>query len=123
MASAIVLKTAKKKLGLDECELFVSGAAPIATEVLSYFGSVDINVVEVYGMSENTGPMTVVVADKWTPGTVGWPLDGVELRLDHVAGRDREGEGEVGRLNSNGTLSITGRIKELIITEGGENIA
>jgi long-chain-fatty-acid--CoA ligase ACSBG len=156
MASAIVFKTAKKKLGLDECELFVSGAAPIATEVLSYFGSVDINVVEVYGMSENTGPMTVGVADKWTPGTVGWPLDGVELRLDHVAGRDREGEGEVcfkgrhimlgymydenktrdaidedgwlhsgdvGRLNSNGTLSITGRIKELIITEGGENIA
>lgn len=157
VAEKIVFNTAKKKLGLDACVLFVSGAAPIATEVLAYFGSLDIHVVEVYGMSENTGVMTVGTMDKVRPGTCGTPVDGTELRIDHVPGRDKEGEGEVcvrgrhvmlgymydaektratiddngflhsgdvGRIDpKTGALSITGRIKELIITEGGENIA
>jgi len=113
-------------------------------------------VLELYGMSECTGPMTVSFSDYFKVGSCGPAIPGCELKIDHVEGRDKKGEGEicyrgrhimlgymkepaktreaidpqgflhsgdVGRIDEHGLLYITGRIKELIIGAGGENIA
>ena len=152
-----LLKKAKAALGLQECRVFLSGAAPITLDTLNYFGSLTINIVEVYGMSENTGPQTCGKPSWFKAGTCGTTLPGVEIKIDHDPTRDKPGEGEVcfrgrhvmmgymhnaektaetidadGWLHSGDVgrvdpktelLGITGRIKELIITAGGENIA
>ena len=148
----------RAQLGLDRCQFMYTGAAPVTRETLEYFGSLGIKILELYGMSENTGPMTVS-NDRMNGariGAAGLPLSGCELKIDHLTGRDKPGEGEicfrgrhimmgylkddaktadaidtegwlhsgdVGSIDRYGLLHITGRIKELIITAGGENIA
>jgi len=130
-----------------------SAAAPITRETLEYFLSLNIIVTEVYGMSESTGPHTVSFPWAFRLGTVGKDLNGCTTRLDNpdaegngeicMSGRhvfmgylnaeektteaiDGEGwlhSGDVGKKDKDGYVSITGRIKELIITAGGENVA
>ena len=151
-----LLSKAKAAIGLQECRVFLSGAAPITKDTLNYFGSLTINIVEVYGMSENTGPQTCGMNKKFIAGTCGPVIPGAEIKIDLDKG-DKPGNGEVcfrgrhvmmgymhnqaktnetidedGWLRSGDVgmidpdtdmLSITGRIKELIITAGGENIA
>jgi long-chain-fatty-acid--CoA ligase ACSBG len=152
----LLLNKVRAALGLDRCRYCLSGAAPITTETLDYFGSLDIPIHQVYGMSECTGPATLDLPDRTKNGSVGPALPGIEIKLDHVEGRDKPNEGEicyrgrnvmmgymkneektaesidqdgwlhsgdVGRFDENGFVFITGRIKELIITAGGENIA
>ena len=129
-----------------------TGAAPIARETLDFFASLDIHVMELFGQSECTGPQTVNTPARWKLGTTGCDIPGTELRLikDEASKRDEicyrgrhifmgymknpektketidaEGwlhSGDVGTVDADGFLSITGRIKELIITAGGENI-
>ena len=157
LAAAFMKKKAHTALGLDQARVCLTGAAPIMKHTLDYFGMVGIHILEVYGMSENTGPQNVCQSNYFKAGTCGRPIPGVEIKIDHVAGRDKEGEGEIcfrgrhvmmGYLNNmaktkesidedgwlhsgdvgaidpkTDLLSITGRIKELIITAGGENIA
>ena len=156
-AKNFMRKKAHSRIGLDEARVCLTGAAPIMKHTLDYFGSIGIHILEVYGMSENTGPQNVCKPDYFKAGTCGLPIPGAEIKLDHVQGRDKEGEGEicfrgrhvmmgylnnvaktqesideegwlhsgdVGHIDPNtNLLSITGRIKELIITAGGENIA
>ena len=55
----------------EECRVFLSGAAPITLDTLNYFGSLTINIVEVYGMSENTGPQTCGKPSWFKAGTCG----------------------------------------------------
>eukprot|EP00808_Paulinella_micropora_P002732 g81620.t1 len=156
VANHIVFSKVKQVLGLDRSKFMLTAAAPISKSTLEYFGSLDIQVLEIYGMSENTGPQNVSLSTSFLAGSCGRPLPGCEVKIDHVAGRDIKGEGEilcrgrhvmmgymkdpaktaetiddegwlhtgdVGRVDENGLLYITGRIKELIITAGGENIA
>lgn len=156
LAKSIVFKKVRVNLGLSECRLMYTGAAPIAHATLEYFGSLDMPILELYGMSECTGPATVSKPGYFKVGSTGPALEGVEVRIHHVEGRDKAGEGEiiyrgrnvmmgymkdpaktaeaideegflhsgdVGRIDENGLLYITGRIKELIIGAGGENIA
>eukprot|EP00854_Cymbomonas_tetramitiformis_P009440 gene9440-11181_t len=157
LANKLVFSKAKAALGLDKAILLFSGAAPISLTTLEYFGQLDIYIQEVYGMSENTGPHSGGQVDYFQAGTCGVLMPGVETKIEHVDGRDLDGEGEIcmrGRhvmlgymkdaektkavIDSNGflhtgdvgridptthILKITGRIKELIITAGGENIA
>mmetsp|Transcript_589 Transcript_589/g.983 ORF Transcript_589/g.983 Transcript_589/m.983 type:complete len:705 (-) Transcript_589:81-2195(-) len=156
VADKMVFQTVKERLGLDRCKFFVSGAAPITRDTLSFFGSLDISIHEVYGMSECTGPSTLGTNAAFRIGTVGPAIPGVELKIDHDPNRDKPGHGEicyrgrnvmmgymkneqksaeaidkegwlhsgdVGHIDEFGLLAITGRIKELIITAGGENIA
>ena len=156
VAKKLVLTKIKAAIGLNCARLCISGAAPISKVTLDYFGSLNIHIVEVYGMSENTGPQTCGMNKKFIAGTCGPVIPGAEIKIDLDKG-DKPGNGEVcfrgrhvmmgymhnqaktnetidedGWLRSGDVgmidpdtdmLSITGRIKELIITAGGENIA
>lgn len=59
LANNLVFKKVRGVLGLDRCKLCVTGAAPITKETLEYFMSLNIPLVEIYGMSESSGPHTV----------------------------------------------------------------
>jgi long-chain acyl-CoA synthetase len=146
-ANRLVLSKLKPALGLGRARMCVSGAAPIAKEVLEFFGSLDIPIREVYGQSEDTGPTTINVIGKTRFGTVGALIPGVEVKIADdgeilVRGRNvfkgyyKEPEatrealvdgwlcsGDLGEISQDGFLSITGRKKEIIITAGGKNIA
>lgn len=160
MAKVLVYNNVKKALGLDQCQFFFYGAAPMDPKIRSYFLSLNIFLVNSYGMSESTGPQNF--SDIYTFDfrnlnafkEVGKKLPGTEEKivpLENSAkgegeicyrGRnlfmgyfknpeetnkaiDNEGflhSGDMGRIDKNGVLFITGRVKELIITAGGENI-
>jgi len=156
LAEKLVFATVKKTLGLERCKYLATSAAPIAKETLNFFGSVGLNVCEVYGMSEMTGPATLNPREWFKCGSVGMALPGMTIKIEHVDGRDNANEGEIcfkarsvmlgylhapektaecmdsegyihsgdiGYINEAGMLFISGRLKELIITAGGENIA
>ena len=125
----------------------VSGAAPIAPEILEFFYASGVPVMEGWGMTETTGVGTVGTLEDFKFGTVGKPLPGVEIR---IAGEDGEilmrgpnvfkeywknpeatadtlidgwlHTGDVGELDEEGFLKITGRKKDIIITAGGKNL-
>eukprot|EP00163_Fabomonas_tropica_P005035 TRINITY_DN1448_c0_g1_i1.p1 TRINITY_DN1448_c0_g1~~TRINITY_DN1448_c0_g1_i1.p1 ORF type:complete len:643 (+),score=268.24 TRINITY_DN1448_c0_g1_i1:47-1975(+) len=152
-ANALVFSKVKDALGFDRCSVMMTGAAPIAKETLEFFGALNCPVFELYGMSESSGPHTINLPNKNKIGTVGLTMAGVETMLADqdkdgngeicMKGRHRfsgymkneeatkstiddQGylhSGDVGKMDSDGYLSITGRIKELIITAGGENVA
>ena len=81
LANSIVGAPVAAKLGLDECKYGFTGAAPISKDTLEYFGSLGINVNEVYGMSECTGAVTFScdAAHQW--GSCGYALPGCELKI------------------------------------------
>ncbi len=134
-------------LGLDELELAVTGAAPIPASLIEWFRAIGIPLAEVYGMSENTGPMTFE-RFKVKPGYVGRAIPGTEVEIaddgevicrgGHVfegylndpektaEAIDADGwlhTGDIGEIDEDGYLRIVDRKKELIITAGGKNIS
>jgi long-chain acyl-CoA synthetase len=124
-----------------------SGAAPIAPEILEFFYAAGIPVFEGWGMTESTGIGTSCRRDAFKFGTVGRPFPGVELRIAEdgeilmrgpnvFSGYWRDPEataatlvdgwlhtGDLGEIDEDGYLTITGRKKEIIITAGGKNLA
>jgi long-chain acyl-CoA synthetase len=125
----------------------VSGSAPLGTRLGHFFRSLDIRILEGYGLTETTAPASVNLVSKFKIGTVGPALPGVSIRTDDdgeifikgenvFAGywNDPEGTAEVlhegwfrtgdlGSLDADGYLTITGRKKEIIVTAGGKNVA
>lgn len=135
-------------IGLDECRYVISGAAPISTEVLEFFHAIGIQVAEVYGQSEDTGPTSLNPAEKIKIGTVGPSIPGVEVKLGDDGellvrgpnvsrGYYKDPEltaqtfnedgwllsGDICEIDDEGYLKVVDRKKEIIITAGGKNIA
>jgi long-chain acyl-CoA synthetase len=147
LASGLVFSKLKEAIGLDRTRICVSGAAPVAKEVLEFMASLDVMVNEVYGQSEDTGPTSFNVPGKLKFGSVGPALPGVDVKIaddgeilvrgpNVFLGYYKEPEataetlvdgwlhsGDLGAFDSEGFLSITGRKKEILITAGGKNIA
>ena len=88
---AIYVKV-KEALGLDRCHCFFSGAAPIHKDIMKYFLSLDIVIRELYGMSETTGPHTIMRRGDINLGSVGTAMTGCRVLLHD---KDPEGNGEV----------------------------
>lgn len=127
-------------------ELAVSSAAPIAPEVLEFFDACGIMLLEVWGMTEMCGAGTLNTDIEMKIGTVGKPMPGLEMRVapdgellargpivfggyfkDEQATRDTLPEGwlatgDLGAIDADGFVTITGRKKDLIITSSGKNI-
>jgi long-chain acyl-CoA synthetase len=147
LAQKLVFQKLKTAIGMGRAKTCVSGAAPIAKDVLEFFLGLDIIVSEVYGQSEDTGPTSFNLPGNVRLGSVGTKLDGVEVKIAEdgeilVKGPNvflgyykepaataetlQDGwlySGDLGKFDSDGFLWITGRKKEIIITAGGKNIA
>ena len=148
MARKLVINKVKGKLGLDRLVVCGSGAAPISRGTLDFFTSVGIVIHEGFGMTETTGVATTQPLGRPRFGTIGVPFAGVEARISDdgeiqlrgpnmVNGyRDMVEEtaelysadgwlqtGDLGTIDDDGFLRITGRKKDLLITAGGKNVA
>jgi len=148
LANKLVISKIKEALGLDALQIAVSGAAPISTSTLEFFASIGIPIHEGYGMTETTAFASVQPYGRPRFGTIGKPLPGVEVKIaddgeimlrgdNMVKGYfrlpdktaelyDTEGwmhTGDLGQIDDQGFISITGRKKDLIITAGGKNVA
>ncbi|MGD9289133.1 MAG: AMP-binding protein, partial [Desulfobacterales bacterium] len=81
LAHLIVFRKLKERLGFDRIRVAYSGAAPIAPEILQFFHSIGVNLVEGYGQTEGTGVTTTSKIGEVKFGTVGVPLKGVKVRI------------------------------------------
>jgi long-chain acyl-CoA synthetase len=146
LANKLIFSKLKPAIGLGNARICVSGAAPIAAEVLEFFASLDVIVLEVYGQSEGSGPTTFNYPGKFKFGSVGPRLPGIETEIakdgeiivrgpNVFLGYYKEPQataetlvdgwlqsGDLGEFRGD-FLYITGRKKEIIITAGGKNIA
>ena len=89
------LSHARDSFGLSRCKVCISAAAPMHREVLEFFKSNDILILEMYGMSESTGPTAFNTFTAWKITSVGKPMLGVRVKIYCP---DENGEGEVGHL-------------------------
>jgi long-chain acyl-CoA synthetase len=146
LAHFAVFRKLKERLGFDRLRVAYSGAAPIAPEILHFFHSIGVNLVEGYGQTEGTGVTTTSKIGEVKFGTVGVPLDGVEVKVaddgeilvkspgvfkgyfknpEATAETIVDGwlhSGDVGTIDNDGYLTITDRKKDIIVTAGGKNI-
>jgi long-chain acyl-CoA synthetase len=124
----------------------VSGGAPLGARLGHFFRGIGLPVLEGWGLTETTAPVTVNTLDRNKIGTVGRPLPGVSIRLgdddelqvsgvgvlrgyfnNPAASADALGDGwfktgDLGAIDDDGFVSITGRKKEILITAGGKNV-
>jgi long-chain acyl-CoA synthetase len=144
----LLYRSLRQKIGMSRIRYALSGAAPIAPQVLEFFWALGVPVVEGYGMTENTAQATVTPADGVRLGKVGRPVAECEVRIVHdgeiltrgpgtflgyfrdpeatAAAIDADGwlhTGDIGEFDDDGYLTITDRKKDIIITAGGKNVS
>ena len=138
----------REKLGLDQCRVALVGAAPSPIEVLEFFQALGLTMCEVWGMSELSCAATANPPDNPKLGTVGKPLEGVEVKLADdgellcrgpllmtgyrhdpkktAEAIDDEGwlhTGDIAEIDDDGYITIVDRKKELIINAAGKNMS
>ncbi|HEX7439222.1 MAG TPA: AMP-binding protein [Caldimonas sp.] len=149
IVSGLVRHKILDTLGLDQCQFAAGGAAPMPPDLLAWYASLGLPIIEVYGMTENCGVSHATLPGVQRPGTVGRTYDGVESRIDPESGEIqvkspgvmlgyyKEPEltrqafsadgwlrtGDKGQLDAEGNLRITGRVKDLFKTSKGKYVA
>lgn len=144
-----LFRALKDRSGLRRVRSAVSGAAPIAPEILEFYMGIGVPLFEAYGMTENTAISTANPPDNVILGTVGPPYAGTELKLDPETGEilvrhgavfvgywnmpeataatlDPDGwmhTGDVGEWVNGTHVRIIDRLKDIIITSGGKNVS
>lgn len=143
----LVYSKLREKMG-GNVKYAVSGSAPLSPYLGHFYHSLGIKILEGYGLTETTAPVTVNLASKFKIGTVGPALPGHTVRIAEdgeieVKGIDVFKEywknpeataaaftadgffktGDLGSLDEDGYLTITGRKKEILVTAGGKNVA
>ena len=142
----LVLSKIRAAMG-GKVKYAVSGSAPLGLRLGHFYRSLGITIMEGYGLTETTAPVSVNPPSNFKIGTVGPPLPGMSVRIaddgeiqvkgvDVFAGYWKNPEetakvfdgewfmtGDIGQLDDDGYLTITGRKKEIIVTAGGKNVA
>ena len=145
----LVRRKILKGLGLDNCRLAAGGAAPMPPDMLRWYSDLGLDLIEVYGMTENSGVSHGTLPGTMRPGTVGMPYEGVESRIDQETGEIQmrapclmlgyfkdpkqtaetftaDGwlrTGDKGQLEADGSLRITGRVKDIFKSSKGKYVA
>jgi long-chain acyl-CoA synthetase len=146
VADFLVLDNVKRSIGLHRARGAATGAAPIAPDLIRWYLALGLNMIEVYGQTENTGLATAMPPDRIKLGSVGVARPQTEVRLSpegeillkgpHVfmgyyGKPEKTAEtivdgwlhtGDVGTMDGDGFVRITDRMKDIIITAGGKNV-
>ncbi|WP_203300069.1 AMP-binding protein [Marinobacter sediminum] len=147
VVKSLVKKKVLKQLGLDHCRAALTGAAPLSGEIIAWYRNLGLELLEVYGMSENFGYSHANRPGQAKVGTVGNANPGVEHRiaeggevevkspgqmLGYFKNEEKTREdvtddgflktGDMGEIDSDGCLRITGRVKDLFKTSKGKYV-
>jgi len=148
IADRLVHSRLRDRLGFTNCELLLSGSAPLSVDVHEFFLAMGLDLIEGYGLTETCPALTVNRPDDFRLGTVGKALPGIEVKIAEdgeiiakganitqgylnrpeatADSFDDEGyfkTGDLGSMDADGFVKITGRKKELIKTSGGKYVA
>jgi long-chain acyl-CoA synthetase len=148
VAFILLFRSLRNQMGLLQARIFVSGAAPLSSDIMRFYHAIGIPIRECYGMTEMSGISFMPKEDEIkVGGVVGKPIPGVEFKIGSDGEILQRGEtvfsgyynnpeataqtvvdgwlhtGDVGELDEEGNLKLTDRKKDIIITAGGKNIA